>query len=103
MKISTAVSALILSINPVVADEEYTDMVYTSVTLLYWCVYKEVPKNEIDISKVTNLDEPNNKITVGFNKWLKTVSYTIDGDEMIITKGTTTSKSDCASVQMIEK
>ena len=101
MKKLSATIIFILSLSPAAADEEYTDMIYTSVTLLYWCLYNDVPKNKKEISKVTNLDEPNSKITIGFDEWRKNLSYKINDDVMIITKGNTTSKSNCASVEVI--
>ena len=103
MKYLSAILIIIIFLSPVAADEEYTDMIYTSVTLLYWCIYKDVPKNKKEISKVTCLDEPNKKITIGFDEWLSTLSYKIDGDVMTIIRGNTTSKSNCASVEIIEK
>ena len=103
MKYILAILIFITSLSPSVADEEYTNMIYTSVTLLYWCIYKDTPKNRTDISKVTDLDEPNKNITIGFNEWLSTLSYKIENEVMIITRKNTISKSNCASVQIIEK
>lgn len=103
MKYLSAILIFILSLGPVAADEEYTDMIYTSVTLLYWCIYKDVPKNKKEISKVTNIDEPNDKITIEFDEWLRSLSYKIDGKVMTITKGQSTSTSNCDSVEIIKK
>ena len=103
MKYLSAILIFILSQGPVVANEEYTDMIYTSVTLLYWCIYKDVPRNKKEISKVTNPDKPDNKITIEFDEWLRSLSYKIDGDVMTITNGQTTSTSNCDSVEIIKK
>lgn len=88
---------------PVSADEQYTDIIYTSVTMLYWCTHKEMPKNKSDISKVTNIDEPNEQITKEFDEWLGSISWKIDGEVLKIVRGSTTSISNCASVEVIEK
>ena len=102
MKYFCAFLIFVLYQPPVVADDKYTNDIYTAVTLLYWCIYREAPKNENDISRVTNIDEPNENITIHFNDWISELSYTVNGDVMKIKNGNTTSTSNCNSVEIVE-
>ena len=103
MKYIYTLLILILTQSSVYADDEYTDNIYSSVTILYWCLYKDIPKNKSDISKVTDIDEPNKNITMDFDEWLKTLNYKIEDDVMIIKSGNITSKSKCETVEIIKK
>ena len=103
MKYTYIILIFILSQSSVVADDKYTNNIYTSVTLLYWCTYKEVPKNKKDISKVTNIDEPNKNITISFNDWLSELTYRTNDNVMVIANGNRTSTSNCDSIEIIKK
>ncbi|MEJ2142842.1 MAG: hypothetical protein P8Y24_10905 [Gammaproteobacteria bacterium] len=75
---------LLSSFSVVSADDRFTENIYTSVTLLYWCTYKKVPVNKEDIAKVAEIDFSNPKITIDLDEWLSLLSYEINGDVLTI-------------------
>ena len=114
MKYLYTLLIFMLSFSSALADDKYTNNIYTSYTLLYWCTYKEVPTSKDDIAKVTNVDYPDEDITIDLDDWLKSLSYEINGDVMTIIKESTvltdrnyqttltsTSSSNCNSIEVI--
>lgn len=107
---------LFLWVTPFVsAGDFYTHKIYTSVTLLYWCTYKEVPVSKVQIAKVARVDSSNPKYTIDLDKWLSTLSYEINGEVLtiiresnVITNGkiqrsvTSSSSTKCDPRKMVE-
>jgi len=98
------------------ADDDYSDMVYTATSFMYWCKYKEVPKSVNDFAKVTDVNDPNPKLTLAPDKWFKTVQFKVEGEKLKVirisemtengvttTKSTSTSTSNCESHKIITK
>ena len=84
MKYLSIFIIFILSLSTVFASELYTNKIYTSVTLLYWCTYKEMPSSKEDIAKIADISGTNSKLKIDFDEWLESVSYEINGDELSI-------------------
>ena len=62
----------------VVADDDYSDIVFTAVAFMYWCTYHEVPRSVEDFAKVTDMDHADPRITLDPNKWLKSVQFLVE-------------------------
>ena len=98
------------------ADDDYTNNLYTSATLSYWCAYKELPSSKEEIAKVTKIKDHDANITIDFEDWLKTLSYEINGDVLTIIRKsrsmakqnsqvtvTTKSSSNCGLAEILKK
>ncbi len=108
MKIILSLSFIML-IGSVSADDDYSHMVYTATSFMYWCKYNEVAKDVNDFAKVTNVIDSNPKLTFTISDWFKTVKFKIDGSNLkvirksettengVTTNRTTTTTSNCAS------
>lgn len=81
--------SLLLSM-PVSAADRYTDSVYTSATILYWCTYKKIPSSKKDLSKLSKgylLDtEIDPELELDYNIWLDSLSYNIENNELVLIK-----------------
>ena len=88
----------ILATSPVLANERYTDNVYTGAVFSYWCTYKEVPTSKIEISRIENghlLDTDIDKdLELEFDIWLDSVSYRINGNKLTLIKQSKVFASD---------
>ena len=84
MKYLNALLIFLLVTTTVSADDYHTRKVYTSVTLLYWCTYKEMPTSKEDILTVTDIDFSSPKLTLDYYDWLMSLSYEIEDGELSI-------------------
>lgn len=84
MKYLYTLFVFMLSFSSGIADDDYTNDMYISVTLLYWCTYKEVPSSKEEIAKVVDIYDSEQDLTMDLDDWLKSLSYEINGDEMTI-------------------
>lgn len=84
MKYLNTLLTLFLITSPVTADDYKTSKLYTSVTLLYWCTYKEMPTSKEDILTVTDIDFSSQEITLDYYDWLMSLSYEIEDGELSI-------------------
>lgn len=95
---------------PVLADDDYSHIVYTATAFKYWCTYSRAPKNIDDFAKVTDVNHNDPRITMGVDEWFKSVQLEVQGSNLKITKRTevikngrvqtattSTSTSDCGS------
>ena len=96
------------------SDDDYSDMIYTATAIMYWCKFKEVPKSADDFAKVTNINDPNPKLTLPLDKWFKSVQFKVVGEQLKVirisessengeTKSTSTATSNCDSFEVITK
>jgi hypothetical protein len=79
--------------NSVFADDEYSNMVYTGAVFMYWCNYLDVPKSVKDLAKVTNVNDPNPKLTLPIEKWMQSVQFKVVGKELKIIQKSDTNGS----------
>ena len=92
------------------ADDDYSDIVFTGTTFMYWCTYHEIPKSVDDFAKVTNVKDKDPRITLDPNEWIKSVRFEIDdqnlkiiktvevkNDGRVQTRQTSTATSNCDS------
>ena len=83
------------------ADDDYSDMVYTATSFMYWCKYKEIPKSVNDFAKVTDINDPDPKLTLTPEEWFKAVHFEVEGDNLKIIhkseESLSTSVSNCES------
>lgn len=70
---------VVISISLANGDDDYSDMVYTATSFMYWCKYKEIPKSVTDFAKVTDVNDPNPKLTLTPDEWFKTVKIKVEG------------------------
>ena len=116
MKIILSLLIVFLFVSQANADDDYSDMVYTATSFLYWCKYKEVPASLEDFAKVTDINDPNEKLTLDPEVWFGTVVFRVEGDNLkvirateaiqngkTVTTTTSTSVSDCESHKIITK
>ena len=91
-------SFFILVTSSVIANERYTDNVYTGAVFSYWCTYKKVPTSKIEISKIENghlLDtDIDRDLELEFDIWLDAVSYRINGNKLTLIKQSKVIASD---------
>ena len=100
----------------VIADDRYTDTIYTAAVFSYWCEYKKLPKSNEQLTEIEKgylVDtEANTNLELDYETWLEAVSYNIDGNELTLIKQsrvvtgskfqstvTSQSKSNCGSLQ----
>lgn len=96
------------------ADDEYSDEVFTAVVFMYWCEYKKVPISLDDLSKVTDVNSNDPRITLNLEEWLKSAKFHTKGEELSITrirewssqdgskhKNTSTAISNCSSHKVV--
>jgi len=101
MKIILASTIIFLCASSANADDDYSHMVYTATSFMYWCKFKEIPKNVGDFAKVTDVNDP--------NKWFNTVQFKIDEEKLkvirifdVIENGKTTTKRTSISTSNCE-
>lgn len=94
-------------ISPIFANDTYSNMVYTASSFMYWCEFKEVPESSDDLAKVTNINEPNQQITISPETWFSSVKMNVKGEELQVIRtsenGKSTSTSNCGSFEIKPK
>jgi len=82
-------------------------VVYSAVAAHYWCKYRKIPTSVADFAKVTNINDPDPRITLDPKKWFSIVKMEGDGDALKITyrpfapddiRETATSRVPCPKV-----
>lgn len=93
MKILLILIIFIQHVSLASANERQTNNLYTSVTLLYWCTYKEMPTGNEDILKISDIFSTESELSIGFDDWINSVSYEIKGNELVIINSSKTISS----------
>jgi hypothetical protein len=94
----------------VLADDDYSHVVFTGTAFMYWCTYSKVPKSIDDFAKVTDTKHRDPRITLNEEDWFKSVQFDVVGEKLKITRTleveqngrvhtrrTSTSTSNCES------
>ncbi len=82
---ATLAAILMVSSALAQADDSYSHVVYSAVAAHYWCKYRKIPTSVADFAKVTNITDPDPRITLDPKKWFSIVKMEGDGDVLKIT------------------
>lgn len=94
------------------ADDDYSHTVYTATAFMYWCAYGKVPAGVDDFARVTDVNDPDPRITLSPEDWFRSVRFEVNGDQLRVVRDrreggavqhSAVSTSNCGSFKVLER